>query len=92
MIPHSTQLTNIDSAWESFLNNNITDDSDVPVIGNDILSNTCAPDATDIYISTKTTIAYLNMPIDLATVFWKIPILSYHIPKEGVIKKQMKVC
>jgi hypothetical protein len=48
-----------------------------------------APEPTNIYISTKSKIAYLNNPIDLK-VFWKIPIISYYIPKDGIIKKQMK--
>ena len=45
---------------------------------------------SDIYISTKTIIAYLNVEIDLNTVFWKIPVIPYSYPKDGVIKKQMK--
>jgi len=49
-----------------------------------------APKSTNIYISTKTKIAYLNMPIDLKEVFWKIPVISYSQPSTGVIKKQMK--
>jgi TATA-box binding protein (TBP) (component of TFIID and TFIIIB) len=49
-----------------------------------------APKSTNIYISTKTKIAYLNTPIDLKTIFWNIPIINYYIPKNGVVKKQMK--
>lgn len=45
---------------------------------------------TDIYISTKTIIAYLNVEIDLYSIFWKIPIIPYSQPCDGVIKKQMK--
>ena len=48
------------------------------------------PKANEIYISTKTKIAYLNQPIDLREVFWKIPVLPYAKPSNGVIKKQMK--
>uniref|UniRef100_A0A6C0IEU3 Uncharacterized protein n=1 Tax=viral metagenome TaxID=1070528 RepID=A0A6C0IEU3_9ZZZZ len=48
------------------------------------------PKANEIYISTKTKIAYLNQHIDLKDVFWKIPVLPYPIPSNGVIKKQMK--
>jgi len=43
-----------------------------------------------IYISTKTIIAYLNVEIDLYSIFWKIPIIPYSQPSHGVIKKQMK--
>jgi hypothetical protein len=49
-----------------------------------------APKATDIYISTKTKIAYLNKTIDLKSIFWSVPIISYSTPINGVIKKQMK--
>ena len=52
--------------------------------------NTETPKANEIYISTKTKIAYLNQHIDLKEVFWKIPVLPYAIPSNGVIKKQMK--
>ena len=45
---------------------------------------------TELYISTQTKISYLNMPIVLNDVFWKIPILPYHMPSNGVVKKQMK--
>jgi len=49
-----------------------------------------APKATNIYISTKTKIAYLNMTIDLKKIFWDIPIIPYYKVSNGVIKKQMK--
>jgi len=48
------------------------------------------PIASDIYISTKSKIAYLNQPIDLNHIFWGIHIIPYCIPNEGIIKKQMK--
>jgi hypothetical protein len=49
-----------------------------------------APKATNIYISTKTKIAYLNNTIDLKSIFWKVPIIPYSKPINGIIKKQMK--
>lgn len=49
-----------------------------------------APKATNIYISTKTKIAYLNTTIDLKKIFWDIPIIPYSRPSNGVIKKQIK--
>jgi hypothetical protein len=48
------------------------------------------PKSTDIYISTKTKIAYLNTPIDLK-IFWNIPTISYYNPINGIIKKQIKI-
>ena len=49
-----------------------------------------APKASNIYISTKTKIAYLDTPIDLKEVFWEVPVIPYAKPCNGVIKKQMK--
>ena len=46
---------------------------------------------SEIYISTKTKIAYLNINnIDLVSTFWNIPVTDYHNPKIGVLKKSMK--
>lgn len=49
----------------------------------------CGP----LYISTKTVIGYINVTkmIDLMDLFWKIPIIDYHIHKEGILKKQIKL-
>jgi len=61
--------------------------------------NTCAnfdttnvevPEPTEIYISTKSKIAYLTNPVDLK-IFWDIPIIPYATAKNGVIKKQIKI-
>ena len=49
-----------------------------------------SPKCSSLYISTKTQIAYLNMAIDLRPVFWQIPIIPYHLPAVGIVKKQMK--
>ena len=49
------------------------------------------PKCSNIYISTKTKIAYLNTTIDLFDLFWKIPITKYENPEEGVLKKQIKI-
>jgi hypothetical protein len=58
------------------------------------LQNPCsnsAPKSTNIYISTKTKIAFLNQPINLKNMFWLIPVIQYMEPKNGVIKKQIKL-
>lgn len=49
------------------------------------------PKAGDLYISTKSKIGYLNKEIDLARVFWSIPVIPYYYNQEGVIKKQIKM-
>ena len=48
------------------------------------------PKASDIYISTKTKLGYLNRQFDLNAVFWNIPVIPYAKPCNGVIKKQKK--
>jgi hypothetical protein len=42
-------------------------------------------------ISTNTKLVYLNQPIDNNIYFWKIPIIEYYKPQEGVIYKDMKI-
>ena len=52
--------------------------------------NSETPKASDIYISTKTKIAYLSKKINLKNTFWEIPVSPYHTAGECVVKKQMK--
>ena len=52
---------------------------------------THCPKAGELYISTKSKIGYLDQEIDLASVFWKIPVIPYYWNQEGVIKKQIKM-
>lgn len=83
---------NVNELWSQF----IEDGEDQMM---NILNETI-PQETDIFhveeeqklsISTKTMIAYLNQSIDIKKVYWQIPILYYHEPTEGIIKKQIKV-
>lgn len=95
-------MDNIDDDWESFLQNDCELDMDNPVenistfnkkdlIDSQMLNENNIPKCSDIYISTKTKISYLNKnDINIKDIFWKIPILNYSIPKNGVIKKQIK--
>ena len=50
-----------------------------------------APTCDELNISTHTKTLYLNQPIDTSAVFWKIPIIDYGLPAEGVVNKHMKV-
>jgi TATA-box binding protein (TBP) (component of TFIID and TFIIIB) len=96
----------IDNEWEDFISSSYNDDissddegsNDILMENNDelISANMAydldseAPKASNIYISTKTKIAYLNTPIDLKLVFWDVPVIPYAKPCNGVVKKQMK--
>ena len=55
-----------------------------------IYNNNDAHIPSDIYISTKSKIAYLTAPVDLK-IFWDIPVIPYATPSNGVIKKQIKI-
>ena len=82
------KMNNVDDEWEKYLNN---EDNIVETLNEETIEEVVIPKCSELYISTKTKIAYLNTEIDLNNIFWKIPILDYHMPKEGVIKKQIKV-
>ena len=97
---------NIDDEWSNFLSNKYNNDDDDNSCSHedDDESNKLfsshnnkneeifinPPEPTDIYISTKSKIAYLTNPIDLG-IFWEIPVISYSTPTNGVIKKQIKL-
>ena len=87
----------IDSDWESFIDPNFT-------IGEEQISQQeekpfqkSVPLCSDLYVSTQTKIVFLqnekveNIILDLNTLFWNIQVQDYKIPKEGVIKKQIKL-
>jgi hypothetical protein len=97
---------NVDQEWENFISSGYNevssdDEEEIPqilkqtteeFISANLLNelDSEAPKASNIYISTKTKIAYLNTPIELKELFWSVPIIPYAIPRNGVIKKQMK--
>jgi TATA-box binding protein (TBP) (component of TFIID and TFIIIB) len=98
----STQKQSIDDEWSSFLSskqdNSVSDDEteilEEPDIEysqniNDLSDSNEVPNASPIYISTKSKVAYLNIPIDLS-IFWKIPVIPYSRAENGIIKKQIK--
>jgi len=84
-----------DDAWLNFCDTGELEDDSSDNLVTDVINATanCSetiPKSTSIYISTKTKIAYLDKPIDLKECFWKISVMPYSTPSEGVIKKQMK--
>ena len=85
-------MTDLDAEWELFqnqLNNNNQSKYTVESIKEDIQED--IPKCSDIYISTQTKIAYLNQAVELESVFWKLPVLDYFEPKNGIIKKSIKM-
>jgi len=79
----------IDEEWLNFQENGIYENLNEKMDEED--EGKKNPKCSDIYISTQTKIAYLNNSVDLNKIFWELPILKYHTPKNGIIKKQMKI-
>jgi hypothetical protein len=78
-------LNNVNIDNENIVSSNLFEEINFQNISsNDI------PKSSNIYISTKTKIAFLNQPINLKEMFWITPVLQYMEPKNGVIKKQIK--
>ena len=96
---------NIDDEWDNFIANKYENDTTTDDENNsahdklntnelnsnlETFKNCNVPIPTDIYISTKSKIAYLVQPVDL-NIFWDIPVMPYATPENGVIKKQIKI-
>lgn len=96
------EIENINEAWDDFITNEVDDGDDcspgkstyVEDIVETKVSETLkrkVPKCGELHISTKTKIAHLNQAIDLNEIFWKLSVDEFHIPKCGIIKKQMKI-
>ena len=77
----------IDSEWDNFLENNNFNNNNY--YNNNL--NDYKIECSELYISTKTKIIYINELIDIYDIFWKIPILKYNKQECGIIKKQIKI-
>jgi hypothetical protein len=91
---------NLNDEWENFITNydaNCETEFAFPakfVVNDKTAGETpnIEPMCDELYISTKTMLLYLDKSnIDVSKIFWKLPIVEYWKPAEGIIKKQMKV-
>ena len=86
----------IDEEWERFVTQDSTPEAKDVVSSSldekdtDRVDTPECPKASDIYISTKSKIAYLTESIDLHTTFWKLHVIPYTEARNGIVKKQMK--
>jgi len=87
---YEEEINDIDSAWSNFCCDDIVPQSVANNLDDVATLIEHIPKCSPLNISTKTKISYLNYPIDLKQVFWTIPLIKYHDPHTGVIKKQMK--
>lgn len=84
----------VDDEWDQFITSdetNIFKSSDNIDNENINDNNNDIPICQELYISTKTKVLFLNNTIDINTIFWKLPIIDYGAPVNGIIKKQMKI-
>ena len=87
---HLANLPSVDEDWARFLRGEYHDRDHVHSGDHLMPAEQSEFVRSPLSISTKTKIAYLDRKIDLATVFWNIPVLPYCCFAEGVVKKQMK--
>ena len=70
-------MDSIDDEWDRYCNDNDNDNvfknSNLETSNNEFIVPTCQ----ELYISTTTKVLYLNIPIDIDTVFWKLPVINY---------------
>jgi TATA-box binding protein (TBP) (component of TFIID and TFIIIB) len=83
---------NVNELWTQFMEDG--EDGMINVLNETIsqdFNTNHIEEEQQLSISTKTMIAYLNQTIDIKNVYWQLPILYYHEPTEGIIKKQIKI-
>lgn len=84
----------VDDEWSNFIDNEYNTET---LNNNESIPNMTTiiplipPKCEDLYISTKTKVLFLNQPVDIANVFWKLNVINYGTPTDGIVKKQMKV-
>lgn len=100
-------MISVDDEWNNYLitmkqNTNLTINNISKNLNEDLKINenkkideinipTPPPVCNFLNISTQTKVLFLNKKIDIEDIFWKIPILDYWIPTDGVLKKTVKI-
>lgn len=82
---------NIDEAWNSFIDCGEIEEYTEKEYITENNYHDIIPKPSELYISTKTKIIYLTNQIDLYKIFWKLDVMPYDTPSEGIIKKQIKI-
>ena len=80
--------SNLDNEWENFMNTNFDIGKLIEENVNTKKNEIIIPKCGDIYISTKTKIAYLNQPIDINSVFWNAPVTILLPSKMGLLRSR----
>jgi len=84
-------MGNLDAEWETFVNTGtykrVGDEHEGPP---SMQATAIAKECGALYISTTTKISFLDRTVPLVETFWRLPVIEYSCPIEGVVKKQMK--
>jgi hypothetical protein len=84
----------IDDEWSNFIDdeyNTETLNNNKSIPNKTAIVPLIPPKCEELYISTKTKVLFLNQAIDIANVFWKLNVINYGTPTDGIVKKQMKI-
>ena len=84
-----SRLNNVNGDSVNVSNNNSVNSANLLQAGA-IPEQNFAKNCSNIYISTKTKILFLNKSLDIFTTFWLLPITDYNKQEKGIIKKQIK--
>ncbi len=85
-------MEDIDDEWSRYLNDENIDFSTKNNLDNENdIDSEEAPECEELYISTMTKVLFLNTPIDINNIFWKLHVINYSKPMSGIVKKQMKI-
>ena len=90
-------MDNIDDEWLRYLQGNTESTQHKKSVEtlkpetSDTSEKLDVPECDDLYISTKTKVLFLNQEIDINNIFWKIPVIEYWQPINGIVKKQIKI-
>ena len=88
-------MDDIDEEWRSFLlTDNAQENTLEPQENSKVIKNIIpeCPKCTDITISTKVKVLYLNIKeLNIYEIFWKLNVIRFWNQSEGIIKKQIKI-
>ena len=89
-------MQSIDDEWAQFLKSQNSGYSKSAVqktsfVRETDVANCEVAKCSELTISTKTKVLFLDRDVDIQTIFWELPLIDYWIPAEGILKKQMKV-
>ena len=82
-------MSSLDDEWNSFMNGTFFENEET---NSNMSKNKYVDNFSDLNISTKTKIAFLNIEdINILDMFWKLNIMPYNERRNGITKKQIKI-